>query len=162
MSKKNDFYEPWQQHKQLKTMEISEAWSETDNEGHIHHSNLNPLTKLTSGRRSTKLKDISQYNISQMITKTAPISTRIVISYTMNGILFWVCRKSIETETTWSEFYNGGKAFVEQILASKDKSRTVRPTVRDLSGKVNHLSKVIWDRKIKTKLKRSTSSNRMH
>ena len=28
--------------------------------------------------------------------------------------------KSMETETTWSEFPNGGKAFVEQILASEE------------------------------------------
>ena len=28
--------------------------------------------------------------------------------------------KSMETETTWSEFPNGGKAIVEQILASEE------------------------------------------
>ena len=32
--------------------------------------------------------------------------------------------KSMETETTtWSEFTNGGKAIVEQILASENRSR---------------------------------------
>ena len=32
--------------------------------------------------------------------------------------------KSMETETTWSEFPNGGKAIVEQILASeRNKSK---------------------------------------
>ena len=46
-------------------------------------SNLNPLTKFTSSSRSTELKDILAWNISQMITKTIPISTRIVISYVM-------------------------------------------------------------------------------
>ena len=30
--------------------------------------------------------------------------------------------KSIETETTWSEFPNGGKAIVEQILASEERN----------------------------------------
>ena len=33
---KSDFYELWQQHKQLKTIEMSEAWSDTFNEGFIH------------------------------------------------------------------------------------------------------------------------------
>ena len=53
------------------------------------NSNPNPLTKFTSSR-STKFKDILPWNISQMITKTIPISTRIVISYAMKwGILLW-------------------------------------------------------------------------
>ena len=47
------------------------------------NSNLNPLTKLTSSRRSTEFKDIFAWNISQMIMKTVPISIRIVISYEM-------------------------------------------------------------------------------
>ena len=34
--KKSDFYELWQQHKQLKTMETSEAWPDTLDEGYIH------------------------------------------------------------------------------------------------------------------------------
>ena len=45
------------------------------------NSNLNPLTKFTSRSRSTKFKDILLWNISQMITKTIPISMRMVISY---------------------------------------------------------------------------------
>ena len=36
-------------------------------------------------------------------------------------------RKSIETETTtWSEFPNGGKAIVEQILASEEVNKSKR------------------------------------
>ena len=46
-------------------------------------SNLNPLTKFTSSSRSFKFKDILPWIISQVITKTIPISTRIVISYAM-------------------------------------------------------------------------------
>ena len=35
--------------------------------------------------------------------------------------------KSMETETkTWSEFPNGGKAIVEQILASEEKNKSKR------------------------------------
>ena len=55
------------------------------------NSNLNPLTKFTSSSRSTKFKDILPWNISQMIMKTIPISTRIVACYEMRqGILFWL------------------------------------------------------------------------
>ena len=65
------------------------------------------------------LKDILSWNISQMIMKSIPISTRVVISYAMKwGILVWVFWKSMETETsTWSEFPNRGKTIIKQILA---------------------------------------------
>ena len=58
-----------------------------------------------------------------MITKTILISMRIVMSYVMKrGIHFEFNGKSMETETTTqSEFANGGKAIVGQILASKQK-----------------------------------------
>ena len=61
-------------------------------------------------------------NISQMIMKIVPISTRIVISYARKGAsCFEFDRKSIESETaTWLEFLSEGKAFVEQILASEE------------------------------------------
>ena len=45
------------------------------------NSNFNPHTKFTSSNKSTEFKDILPLNISQIITKTIPISTRIVISY---------------------------------------------------------------------------------
>ena len=55
-------------------------------------------------------------------------------------------RKSIETETTTrSEFSNGGRAIVEQILASEveiQKSKIVKVTIRDSGRKANDLSKV--------------------
>ena len=57
------------------------------------------------------------------------------------GIPFYVYSKVMETETTTSEFFNGGIAIVEQILASRkkqiQKSRTVIITFRDPSRKVN-------------------------
>ena len=48
-------------------------------------SNLNPLTKFTSSIRSTELKEILPWHIFQMImiSKTASISTRTVISYAL-------------------------------------------------------------------------------
>ena len=41
--------------------------------------NLNALTKVTSSSRSTEFKGIIPWNISQMITKTVPISTSILL-----------------------------------------------------------------------------------
>ena len=53
--------------------------------------NLDPLTWNS---KSTKLKDILQWNIPQMITKTILINTRIVISCAMkSGIAFGVLMK---------------------------------------------------------------------
>ena len=55
------------------------------------NSNLNSLTKFTSNSRSFEIIDILPWSISQMITKTIPISIEIVISYAMKrGIQFWV------------------------------------------------------------------------
>ena len=55
--------------------------------------------------------------------------------------------KSMETDITTSEFPNGGKAIVEQILASeeinKSKRAGLRITVWDLNRKVNDLSKIV-------------------
>ena len=41
--------------------------------------------------------------------------------------------KSMETETTWSEFPNGGKAIVEQILASEVRNKSKRAELWDQS-----------------------------
>ena len=60
------------------------------------NSNMNALTKLTSSSRSTEFKDILPWNLSQMITKTVPISMRIVISYAIKPDV----GKSMDTETT--------------------------------------------------------------
>ena len=51
--------------------------------------NLNLLKKFTSSSKSNEFKDILPWNISQMITKTIPISLRTVIIYEMKwGIMF--------------------------------------------------------------------------
>ena len=87
------FCELWQQHK-LKTTEMSEVWPDTYDEGYMHQF-LNPFTKsTTSSSNSTEFKDILPWNISQMIMKTIPVSTRIVISYAMKwGISLWISWK---------------------------------------------------------------------
>ena len=90
------------------------------------NSNQNPLTKFSSSSsRSTEFKDILPWNISQIITKTIPISMRIVISYEMQlGIPLWIFGKSMETETTtWSEFSSGGKA-CRTKLASEELNKS--------------------------------------
>ena len=90
------------------------------------NSNLHPLRKLTSSSRSTKFKGIFPWNISQMITNSMPSTTRIAIKYAMKqGILLWIWWKVNET-TTWSEFLDGGKAIVEQILASEERKKSKR------------------------------------
>ena len=138
------------------------------NEGYIHQFQPEPLTKFTSSSRSTEFKNILSWNISEMITKTIPISTRIVISYAMKwGILFWVFWKvnghwdnNIIRNSQWRESHY---RITTGIRRKKEiqRSRTVRVTVRDARRKVNHLSKVIWDRKITTKCTRSISSTRI-
>ena len=56
-----------------------------------------------------------------MITKTVPINMRVAISYTVKqGSCFEFVGNTLETETeTGSEFPNGGKIIVEQILTSE-------------------------------------------
>ena len=44
-TKKSDFYELWQWHKPLKTMEISEVWPDTDDEGYIYQFQPEPTKK---------------------------------------------------------------------------------------------------------------------
>ena len=89
--KKNDFYELWQQHKQLKIMEMSETWPDTFDEVHIHHFQPESTPKFTSSSRSPEFKDILPWNISQIIMKTIPISTRIVTKNVMKrGIALWM------------------------------------------------------------------------
>ena len=43
---KSDFYELWQQHKLLKTMEMSEAWPDIFYEGYIDQGQPEPTHKL--------------------------------------------------------------------------------------------------------------------
>ena len=108
-------------------MEMSEAWPDIFYEGDIHiNSNLNPLTKFTSSSRSTKVKDILSRNISQMITKPIPIiSPRTVKLCDETGHPLKNEGKSVETETT-SKLTIGGKAIVEQILASEEINKSNR------------------------------------
>ena len=75
--------------KQLKTMEMCETWLILSMRDIYINSNL--ITKFISSSRSTAFKDILPWNIFQMIMKTVPITTRIVISNVMEwGIPLWI------------------------------------------------------------------------
>ena len=124
-TKRSDFYELWQEHKQLKTMEMSKAWPDIFIEGYIYNiymnPNLNPLIKLTRSSRSTEFKNILTWSLSQMITKADLISMRVVISYKMKWVIsFWVWWKVNGDWLSW-EFPNAGKAIAEQIQEIKEQ-----------------------------------------
>ena len=88
--------------------------------------NLNQLTKFSNSSKSIKFENIFPWNISQTIMRTVPNTTRIVMNCVMEGVSpFEFERKSRETETkTCLEFPNGGKATVEQILASEETNKS--------------------------------------
>ena len=132
------------------------------------NSNLNPLTKFTSSSRTTRLKDILPWSISQMITKTISICTIILINYaTKWGIPLWIWWKidgnwgnSMVRISQWRESHCRINSSVRRKKEIQ-KSRTMRIAVWYPSRKVNHLSKVIWDRKIITECTRWTSTPRI-
>ena len=65
------------QHKQLKTMEMSELHLILSMRDIYISSNQNPLTKFTSSSRSTKFKDVLPWNISQLeFTKQAKVPNK--------------------------------------------------------------------------------------
>ena len=117
------------------------------------NSNLSPPTKFTTSKRSTEFQDILPWNTSEMIRKTIPISTRIVINYAMKqGIVLSLLKSQWKIRQQHDQnFPMEGNPVQNKYQCQKKeinpKSRTVRATVRDPSRKVNHPSKFIWDRK---------------
>ena len=109
---------------------------------------LNSLTKFSTISRSSKMKDILPQTISQMITKTVTISTRIVASCEKKkGISFWVwrkvngnCDKYVTRISQCRESYSRTNTMVRR---NKGINKS-----RNSSSKIDHLSKVIWVRKI--------------
>ena len=45
-NEKSDFYELWQQQKQLKTMDMNEAWPDIFYEGYTHQFQPKPTNKI--------------------------------------------------------------------------------------------------------------------
>ena len=83
-----------------------------------------------------------------MITEIAPINTRIVISYAMKwDIPLEFDGKSAEFETTtWSEFPNGRKNVVEQILVSEEINKSKRAGVWQSQSEIHVEKLTIWVR----------------
>ena len=130
------------------------------------NSKLDPLPKFNCSCRSINFKDILPWSISQIITKTISICMRIVISCTMKrGIPFRVLR---EVNGNWdhnmiriSRWRESDYRRCTRVRKINPKNRTARVTFRDPSMKVNHFSKVVWDRKIAAEFTRSASSTRI-
>ena len=105
--------------------------------------------------RSTNFKDILPQNMSQFITKIVSICMRIVMSFAMKrAIPFWVRRKvngNRENNGIRISYRRESHGRTNTGVRRKEEiyyhSRTVRVTARDSSGKVNHLSEVVWDKK---------------
>ena len=132
------------------------------------NSNLKLLTKFTNSSRSTEFEDVLSWNISPMNMKTFPISIRIAINYVMKrGIPLWVwwkvcgnCDSNMTRNSQWRESHcrtNYSIKKKKEIQKSKNKRITVWDPIR----KVNHLKKVIWDRKIITDFTSLISSSRI-
>ena len=112
------------------------------------NSNLNPLRNFTSSRWSTEFKGILPWNICHMITKTIPIRMRIVIRNAVKrGIPLWIWWEvNGNKATTWSEYPNGGKAIVKQILASEKRHEFKRAGLWELQSGIRVGKLTIWVR----------------
>ena len=87
---KKNFYELWQEQKIAENH--GDQWGFTR---YLQWGICKSIPTWTSSSRSAKFKDILPWNISQMITKTAPMSMRIFISSAMKQdiLLWWVWQK---------------------------------------------------------------------
>ena len=125
---------------------MGEACPDTYDVGYIHQFHPQPTA---ANSLKAELKDILPCNISQIITKTIPISMRIVIIYAMEqSIQFWVCQKvngNWDSNMIKISQRRESHSRTNKCQKKIQKSRTVRVTARDPSRKVNHLGKVIWD-----------------
>ena len=118
--------------------------------------NLNPLNTFSSSSRSTVFKDILPWNMSQMITKSVPISTRIVISNAMKwGIPLCIWWK---VNGNWD---NGGKAIVEQI-ASWERNKSKRAGLWESQSGIRVEKLTIWIRSFDYNRVNYKNYNRVH
>ena len=62
----------------------------------------------------------------------------------MGAFHFEFIGKSMETETTWSEFPNGGTAIVEQILVSEEIGKSKRAGLWDSQSGIQVGKLTIW------------------
>ena len=89
------------------------------------NSNLDPHTEFSTISRSIKLKDFFPWNISEMIMKTVPISTRIVISYAMKRVNHF----RVSSKSNMTTIFQWKEATVEQILAPEEMNKCKRATL---------------------------------
>ena len=123
---------------------MNEVWVDIFYEGYIYiyiNSSLNSLTKFTSSGKSTKLKSNLPWSISQMITKTIPISTGIVISYAMKWAILLLIWWKVNGNLNMIKIYQWRESHCRRntIIRRKkeiQKGWTIRITVWDLSRKL--------------------------
>ena len=109
------------------------------------NSNLNLLTKFTSSSRCTEFIDILPCNISQLIMKTIPISTRIIISYMMKqGILFSVYWKVNRNWDNMIRISQWREAIVEQTLVSEERKKSKRARLWGSQSEIQIGKLTIW------------------
>ena len=91
-------------------------------------SDLDPFTKFSCSSRRTEFKDVFPWNISQMITKTVPIDTRLVINCVMErDISFYVWRKvSGNWDNNMIRISRRRETTVEQILGLEEGKKSKR------------------------------------
>ena len=125
-------------------IEMNDAWPDISDEWYVHQLQPEHVQKIHQQQQKHQVWRYPPMEHLSNDHKNRPVRTRIVTSYVMKqGISFWIDRKLMETETaTWSRFLN------EMREKKNQNSKTMKITVRDASRKVNHLSKVIWDRKL--------------
>ena len=117
------------------------------------NSNLNQLTKFTSSSRSTDFKNILTWNISQIITKTVPISTRIVKSNERRwGIPLWISWKiNINWDNNMIRISQRRENHVEQILVSEKRKKFKRAGLWESQSDIWVGKLTIWVRSFEIK-----------
>ena len=137
---------------------MSEAWPDTSDGGYIPTWTHSQYSLVAVETLSLKTQ-----NISQIITKITPISTKIVMSYAMKwGILFWVqwngatcfefVGKSLEVDTITSEFPNGVKTIVQQILALEERKKSGKAGLWESQSGIQVGNLTIWVRSFERKI----------
>ena len=147
----------------LKNMKMSEIWPDSFDEGYI--PTLIPTWTQSqnslAAAETLTLRDILPWNISQIIRDYPNQHVNSHKYVVKRGIPFWVCW---EANGNWdisiiriSQWRGSHCRMNTNIRRKKEiqKSRAVRVTVRHSGTKVNHLNKVIWDRKIIAEFTRS-------
>ena len=113
------------------------------------NSNLNPVIKFTNSSNMFLPR-----NISQMITKTIQsVWEWSTLCSKMGYPVLNLIKHQWKQTTTWLAFPIWGNHY--------RTNTSMRVRIWDPSRKINHLCKVVWDRKIITEFTRSINSTRI-